>query len=154
MDRDKVLSQLARWHEDGEYQKIIETIEAIPQEHLDYELTCQLARAYNNLAEPGVQGKKHLQKAIELLNSVKEQGEEDALWHYRMGYALYFLDKETEALSCFQRAAELDPDDEDTQYMIEECKRIIDFYAKKKAEASARQNNKSKTKFPFHIYYT
>lgn len=62
--------------------------------------------------------------------------------------------QETEALSCFQRAAELNPDDEDTQYMIEECKRIIDFYAKKKDEASARQNNKSKTKFPFHIYYT
>ena len=48
----ELLGQLQRWHEEDQYQRIIDAIEAIPQPERGYELTCQLARAYNNLAGP------------------------------------------------------------------------------------------------------
>ena len=48
----ELLGQLQRWHEEDQYQWIIDAIEAIPQPERGYELTCQLARAYNNLAGP------------------------------------------------------------------------------------------------------
>ena len=44
----ELLGQLQRWHEEDQYQRIIDAIEAIPQPERGYELTCQLARAYNN----------------------------------------------------------------------------------------------------------
>ena len=84
---------LEQWHEDGQFQNIIDAIEALPREQQTPELTSQLARAYNNLAEPG---DRHLfKKAVELLESVEKEyaGEHD--WNYRMGYALYYLDQES-----------------------------------------------------------
>ena len=50
MDK-KFLKQLARWHEDDEFQKIVDAILALPEEERDYDLTGQLARALNNLED-------------------------------------------------------------------------------------------------------
>ena len=102
----ELLGQLQRWHEEDQYQRIIDAIEAIPQPERGYELTCQLARAYNNLAGPEEAGP--LEKSVSLLESIADQGQEDPLWHYRLGYALFYLDREEEALPHFQRAAELE----------------------------------------------
>ena len=80
----ELLGQLQRWHEEDQYQRIIDAIEAIPQPERGYELTCQLARAYNNLAGPEEAGP--LEKSVSLLESIADQGQEDPLWHYRLGY--------------------------------------------------------------------
>lgn len=88
-----------------------------------YELTCQLARAYNNLAGPEEAGP--LEKSVSLLESIADQGQEDPLWHYRLGYALFYLDREEEALPHFQRAAELDPQDPDAPEFIRQCQKYI-----------------------------
>ena len=56
----ELLGQLQRWHEEDQYQRIIDAIEAIPQPERGYELTCQLARAYNNLADPNAVSYTHL----------------------------------------------------------------------------------------------
>ena len=122
MNIDELLSQINEWHEKDEHQKIIDAIEALPLEEWDYELTGLLARAYNNVAYPH---DPRLEKAVSLLESVREAGQEDDRWHYRMGYALYYLDREAEALPCFRRAAELDPDDEDAMQFIEWCEEAI-----------------------------
>ncbi len=45
------MKQLARWHEDDEFQKIVDAILALPEEERDYDLTGQLARALNNLED-------------------------------------------------------------------------------------------------------
>lgn len=74
-----------------------------------------MARAYNNL--PDYEG---LEKAAALLESVRDEGKDDPLWHYRLGYALFFLERNKEALTCFRRSAELDPDIPDIQYFIRE----------------------------------
>lgn len=118
MSKDELLIKINEWHEADEHQKIIDAIEALPQEERDYELVCLLARAYNNIADPN---DPLLEKAMSLLESVREQGKDDPLWHFRMGYALFFLDRKDEALACFRRSLELDPNDETTQWFIGEC---------------------------------
>ena len=88
MNREKLLRQIEEWNEHDQHQRVIEAIEALPREEWDYELTCLLARAYNNTAEPGG---TELEKAASLLKSVEEDGRDDPLWHYRMGYAYFFF---------------------------------------------------------------
>ena len=44
------LDRLEQWNEEDKYQEIIDAIEALPEEALDFTLTSALARAYNNLA--------------------------------------------------------------------------------------------------------
>ena len=45
-----ILKQCQKWHEKGQYQKIIDALEAI--EERTPEMDSELARAYNNLADP------------------------------------------------------------------------------------------------------
>ena len=50
---DDFLSLLNKWNQDNEYQKIIDCLETLSNtQTLDYILTCQLARAYHNIADP------------------------------------------------------------------------------------------------------
>ena len=84
MDK-KFLKQLARWHEDDEFQKIVDAILALPEEERDYDLTGQLARALNNLED--------YETAAEVLLTVEAEGQHDPLWHYRLGYAYYYSDR-------------------------------------------------------------
>lgn len=107
----KLLEQLNLWHEKDDYQKIIDTIETM-EEH-DYDSICHLARAYNNRGEIG-----DYDRAIELLQMVSDMGQEDPLWHFRMGYACYFANRFDEAADAFQHSLELAPGDEDAQYFL------------------------------------
>ena len=123
MNREELFRQINEWHEVNEHQKIIDAIEALPQEEWGYELTCLLARAYNNVSPEPCEWQ--LEKAVSLLESVREDGKDDARWHFRLGYALYWLDQEEEALPCFRQAAELDPEDSDAAHFIQECEKIL-----------------------------
>ena len=122
-----LLSTLENWHQDNEYQKIIDRLEELSHiQKLDYDLTCQLARAYNNIANiESEEFTPQLKRAEELLRSVETEGTDDPLWHFRLGYSLFYQDREQEALVCFQKAQELDPEDEDTKYFIKACEKYI-----------------------------
>jgi tetratricopeptide (TPR) repeat protein len=100
MTREALLKQLELWHEDGGHQQIVDEIFALPER--DYLLTSLLARALNNLSR--------CMEALELLESVRTQGESDALWHFRVGYSLFYLDREQESIPYFERAIELGDD--------------------------------------------
>lgn len=111
------LERLAAWHEEGEYEKIVEAIEAVPPGERGYLLIGQLARALNNL--------ERYQEAVELLLSTKQRGRSDPLWHFRLGYAYYYMDQEIKALPEFERADELSPGDEDTETFLRWCRSAI-----------------------------
>ena len=90
-----ILQQCQKWHENDEYQKIIDALEAIPAEERTPEMDSELARAYNNLADPNKPGGKDmLKKAIALLKPHEEYFEGDHYWNFRMGYSYYYLDQE------------------------------------------------------------
>lgn len=79
--------------------KIIAILEGYPAEQMNYEFTCLLAKAYNNEdLEP---------LAKQLLLSVQEQGENDPLWNYRLGYSCFYLNEYDEALAYLERAKTL-----------------------------------------------
>lgn len=110
---DDLEKQIDEWHKADQHQAIIDALGQIPEAERDYETVGLLARAYNNIEQ--------YPQAVELLESVKEEGQDDARWNFRMGYAQYYLDNVREALHYFTKAKELDPEDEDTQYFIRQC---------------------------------
>lgn len=117
------MEQLELWNQEDEYQRIIDEVEALPEEEKTPEIMGQLARAYNNLAQPG---DNHLfWRAVELLLSVEDVCSGEADWNFRMGYAYYYLDQEDRARMYFKAALELAPGDEDTVSYIEECNKSL-----------------------------
>ena len=121
-----ILQRCQKWHETDEYQKIIDALEAIPAEERTPEMDSELARAYNNLADPNKPGGKDmLKKAIALLKPHEEYFEGDHYWNFRMGYSYYYLDQEGRALRYFEKALEARPDDADTKELIDSCKKGI-----------------------------
>lgn len=137
MDKEFLLKTLERWHEEDQFQKIIDTIRDLPEDELDYTLKSHLARALNNNDEP--------EEAARILLSIQEEGENDPLWYFRLGYAYYYLDREAEALPLFQRAYELNPDDEAAKNFIGYCQKSIEqeqynpeVYSEKEMDAIER----------------
>ena len=116
---EKLRHQIDEWTEADEHQKIVDLIEGLPADERDAEAIGLLARAYNNLGSYA--------KALELLETTRAEGVDEANWHYRYGYALYFLDREREALRYFERVHELTPDDEDAVEFISECHVRVPF---------------------------
>ena len=118
-----ILQQCQKWHEKGQYQKIINALEAIPAEERTPEMDSELARAYNNLAVP--EDRELYQKALSLLKPHADYFAEDYRWNFRMGYSYYYLDQEGRALPYFRKALEKLPGDEDTQKLIDDCESLI-----------------------------
>lgn len=109
--RQELIAELNAWHEQDEYQKIVDRIREIPDPLIDDELAVHLGRAYNNLGK--------YKTALKWFNKISEEGRNDALWHFRVGYANYYLDRNEEAIQAFEQALELDPEDEDARQFLE-----------------------------------
>ena len=128
-----ILKQCQKWHEEDKHQKIVDALEAISAEERTPEMDMELARAYNNLADPSEpEGKKLLHRALELMQSHEEELGDTYSWNFRMGYAYYYLDQEGRALRYFEKALELHPGDDpklntqqDIEDLIDWCKKNI-----------------------------
>ena len=118
-----ILKQCQEWHENDEYQKIIDALEAIPTEERTPEMDSELARAYNNQAGP--KDRDLFRKALALLKPHAEYFAGDHCWNFRMGYAYFYLDQEGRALRYFEKALEARPGDEDTMELIDWCRKGI-----------------------------
>jgi tetratricopeptide (TPR) repeat protein len=108
---DELLERLEAWHEQDEYEEIIDAITEVPEEEWDYILVNHLGRALNNM--------ERYKEAVEQFLSVEEEGQNDPLWHYRIGLAYYYLEQYENAREAFEAADRLEPGDEDTQEFLE-----------------------------------
>ena len=105
-----ILKQCQKWHEESKQHKIIDALEAIPAQERTPEMDSELARAYNNLADPYKPGgKEMLKKSIALLKPHEEYFAGDHYWNFRMGYSYFYLDQEGRALRYFEKALEAAP---------------------------------------------
>ena len=119
-----MLEKILQWHNEDKQQEIVDFIEALPQEERVYEIESAYGRALNNLDRE--------EEALDVLERIRTQGEQDAVWHWRIGYSLYFLDREEEAAEHFQKAIDMGYDNEQIRSFLEQAKE----YAENKLESS------------------
>ena len=132
----KLLEQLEQWNSKDEYSQCIQAIEAIPEQERGYLLTVKLSRAYSNLAvlgDHGVHGtdgevdEDLIRHAIDLLESVRTQGENDPYWNSRMGYScLMAYSSAATAYEYAKRWLSLAPDDPDAQELVRDCEKYLE----------------------------
>lgn len=109
--RSELIAELNAWHEEDEFQQIVDRIKEIPTPLIDDELAVHLGRALNNL--------ERYKEALKWFMKIDEKERNNPLWHFRVGYAYYYLDQNEEAVKEFEIAHAMDPEDEDIRTMLE-----------------------------------
>ena len=131
---EEFFAQIEQWNDEDEYTRCIQALNAIPEDWRNYRTTYALARALENYSiigdhdegMPRYKGDKALLRAIDVLESVREEGQDKAEWNMRMAYAYqYLFEQEEKAIPYAQRWAELDPEDENAPAVIRECQEEI-----------------------------
>ena len=104
-------------HKQGKNQEIIDIINSLPEEDLNYDILGKLARAYNNNGQ--------CEEGLKVLLSLKDEGEKDSLWNFRVGYSYYYSEKAKEnpeyleeAKKYFERCLELNPNEPDGDVLL------------------------------------
>lgn len=107
-----IIEKINQLHENDEHEKIIDIITEIPEDERDIELFSLLARAYNNT--------ERYDEALDNLMYIREEGIDDALWNYRVGYAYYYKGDKENAKMYFKKSYDLNDDDTDAYnfYML------------------------------------
>ncbi|MBM6911590.1 immunity protein Imm33 domain-containing protein [Oscillibacter valericigenes] len=145
-NEEEFFQQLEQWNDEDEYTRCIQALNAIPEDWWNYRTSYALARALENYAiigdhdegTPNYKGDKALRRAIDVLESVREEGQDKAEWNMRMAYGYQYLHgQEEKAIPYAQRWAELDPQDENALAVIQECQEEI----AKRAEAEAEDES-------------
>ena len=79
----ELLEQCQLWHEQDEHQKIADALEAIPAQARTPDQDMELARAYNNLADPGTpEGRELFRRATELMEQHQDTLGKTYSWHF------------------------------------------------------------------------
>lgn len=116
---DKTLKdRITKWHEADEHEEIIDELEGLDRSLWDYELIGILGRAYNNVGR--------YEEAISLFMKIAAEGENDPLWHFRIGYAYFYSSQFQNAITAFNRVLESNPLDEDAKEFLKLSKISID----------------------------
>ena len=133
-NEEEFFAQIEQWNDEDEYTRCIQALNAIPEDWRNYRTSYALARALENYAiigdhdegTPNYKGDKALRRAIEVLESVREEGQDKAEWNMRIAYGYQYLyGQEEKAIPYAQRWAELDPEDEDAPAVIQACQEEI-----------------------------
>ncbi|MCP1308545.1 SMI1/KNR4 family protein [Paenibacillus tyrfis] len=130
MERD-LLEQLNLWHEEDEFENIIDRILEIPERDRDYDCISHLARAMNNL--------ERYEEALQQLLTIEKRGENDPLWHFRAGYAYYYLEQYEDAVREFETADQLAPNDETTLSFLAWSRQGLTAMNRKRKRSMAMQ---------------
>ena len=134
-NREEFFAKIDELTEKDKHTECINVLESIPAEERDYEISYQLARALQNFAIVGDDDKgteynigyEFLLKSLEILESVRKEGQNKAEWNMRMAYGYqYLFHQEEKAIPYAQRWAELDPEDKDALEVIKECQEEIE----------------------------
>jgi hypothetical protein len=110
-DRPYFIARLVSWHKEDRHSRIVEAIEKLGKENWDYDIAILYSRALNNLGS--------YQEALDVLLDFKEEGKNDGVWYFRIGYSLYHLGRAAEAAEFFIKAIEYGDDQEDTRQMLQ-----------------------------------
>ena len=98
-NREEFFAKIDELREKDKHTECINALESIPAEERDYEISYQLARALQNFAivgddDKGTEyeiGEEVLLKSLEILESVRKEGQNKAEWNMRMAYGYQYL---------------------------------------------------------------
>ena len=109
--------ELDIFHKQDKNQDIINIITSLPKEDLNYDILGKLARAYNN--------NNQCEEGLKVLLSLKDDGENDSIWNFRVGYSYYYSEKAKEnpeyleeAKKYFEKCLELNPNEPDGDTLL------------------------------------
>ena len=145
-NEEEFFQQLEQWNDEDEFLRCIQALNTVPEDWHSYRIAYAMARALENYAvlgdhqqePPYYKAEKALLRAIEMLESVRVEGQDKAEWNMRMAYGYQYLyGQEEKAIPYAQRWAELDPEDEDAPAVIQACQEEI----AKRAEAEAEDES-------------
>ncbi len=117
-----LLEQCQKWFAAEQYSKIISEIETNDCTNV-IELALELARAYLMVYTPtSVEGRSKIKAVLKKLEvSNNDEILNDFMWNYTKGCAHAYLDQHNQALHCFLRAIEIQPDDPECIKHISQC---------------------------------
>lgn len=115
----ELLEQCKEWNNNEEYQKVVDALEILPENARTPEMDSELAKAYNNLGEPG--DFKPFRQALGLLLPHEEYFRGNHRFYFRVAYSYFYLEEHGLALHYFKQALDARPGDEDTIDMMNEC---------------------------------
>jgi tetratricopeptide (TPR) repeat protein len=123
-DRPYFIARIVSWHEEDQHDRIIEAVEKLDRGQWDYDIASLYARALNNMGR--------YEEALNVLLDLKEEGKSDGVWYFRIGYSLYYLNREAEAAEFFIKAIEYGDDQEDTRLMLQASLEEADLRRRKR----------------------
>lgn len=93
---DEILNQIECFDQHNQFSKIIDFIGNLDEKYHTVQVKSELARAYNNMywENKTPENLSYLKKSIDILLSLETEVEDDDVsnWHYRIGYAYYFME--------------------------------------------------------------
>lgn len=153
----ELLEQCKNWNDNGEYESVVDALEILPENARTPEMDSELARAYNNLGEPGEY--RLFAQALELLKPHEEYFRGNHKYYFRVAYSYYYLDEDGLALHYFKKALDAKPGDKDTIDMMKSCADMISdsnlrikmadrvCFMWEEAEADIKKHNKNDKDF-------
>lgn len=95
MREKEILERIQALDSKGDMEAIVQYVEMFPQQEQTPLVISELAAAYCNLywQDPCQEKQMLLVKAVKLLESVKQELENNYMWNYRIGYAYFYLDQ-------------------------------------------------------------
>jgi len=132
---EKLEKKFNQLFEQDKHAEIVDLIEQIPESERDWQLVGWYVRSLNNCDE--------YERAVEVSMQYQSQGESDPLWHYRLGYALWYLDRDEEAEAALLRAKELANEGEPVIEWVDELLEQIESYKQQKEEDSEEEDVQS-----------
>ena len=104
-DDDEIYELLDQWHENDEYDKILDKIAEIPPERRSNKIYFRKISALNNLSRYN-----DARRELGALNARCKSPEDRARWFYMLGYIFDNTHCEGKAVECFRQAMEVWPE--------------------------------------------
>lgn len=115
-DNDAIYTVLDQLNNDGQYEKVLETIEGIPSEAISNKLWFAKIRALIDL-----KCFKEARTEISLLSKRCSEPSEDAMLYYLLGNTFECTGCTLKAVECYRHTQEFDPGFDNIQSLIDAC---------------------------------
>ena len=116
-DNDAIFNEIDKLKNDGKFEEILEKIKGVSEEEISNKLWFEKIEALNMLGRFD-----ETKKEIRLLMKRCSEPEDDAKLYYYLGYTFEHSGCGLKAIECYKKAKEFNPQFENIQGIIDNCK--------------------------------